>query len=101
MFEAQTEFKWPISSRKIIFAKTSLYEKRVAETELRTTLECLAQSLSDPENGLEYTENMGIAVVKDRIMQTISAHREKKHAVGLQVGLAVGCVKVKAGTQDF
>jgi hypothetical protein len=59
------------------------YEKRVAETELRTTLECLAQSLSDPENGLEYTENMGIAVVKDRIMQTIAAHREKKHAVGL------------------
>ena len=44
------------------------YEKRVAETELRTTLECLAQSLSDPDNGLEYTENMGIAVVKDRII---------------------------------
>ena len=65
----------------------------MAETELRTTLECLSQSLSDPENNLEYTENMGIAVVKDRIMQTIAAHREKKHAVGLQVSLAKNKVK--------
>ena len=63
------------------------YEKRVAETELRTTLESLAHSLADPEDASwTYDDSVGISVIKDRIMKTIAAHREKTTAVTLLEG---------------
>ena len=60
------------------------YEKRIAETELRTTLESLATSLADPDDSdFKYDPEMGISAIKQEIMKTIAANREKSSAVKL------------------
>ena len=79
--EAQNAEKTSQAEREAEFRKME-YEKRVAETELRTTLESLGQSLADPEDDFEFdVEKCSVALLKDRIMKIIASHREKRSAV--------------------
>lgn len=82
----QEDAKSSDAEREAEFRKLQ-YEKRVAETELRTTLESLAHSLCDPEAEIDpaeiYNDKTSIAVIKDKIMKTVSSHREKSTAVTL------------------